>query len=80
VIDITAVLAARVRVLSSGKSNKNDRNDAYTVSLAALYGKDTVRVRAEDHATVLRVLSRRHTQRRIGARRVTGGLGQPAVA
>ena len=43
VIDIPAVLAARVRVLSSGTSNKNDPNDAYTVALAAVYGKDTVR-------------------------------------
>ncbi|MCB0979851.1 MAG: transposase [Acidimicrobiaceae bacterium] len=47
VIDIPAVLSARVRVLSSGTSNKNDPNDAYAVALAALYGKDTVRVRAE---------------------------------
>jgi transposase len=62
VVDIPAVLSARVRVLSSGTSNKNDPNDAYAVALAALYGKDVVRVRTEDHATVLRVLSRRHTQ------------------
>ena len=34
-------------MLSSGTSNKNDPNDAYAVALAALYGKDTVRVRAE---------------------------------
>lgn len=62
VIDIPAVLSARVRVLSSGTSNKNDPNDAYAVALAAMYSKERVRVRVEDHATVLRLLSRRHTQ------------------
>jgi transposase len=62
VVDTPAVLSARVRVLSSGTSNKNDLNDAYAVALAAMYSKDRVRVRVEDHATVLRLLSRRHTQ------------------
>ena len=62
VIDIPAVLASRVRVLSSGKSNKHDPNDAYSVALAALHTRSPIVVRVEDHATILRLLSRRHTQ------------------
>ena len=62
VVDIPATLAARVRVLSSERSNKNDPNDAYSVAVAALHAKQLVDVRVEDHATILRVLTRRHTQ------------------
>jgi transposase len=62
VVDIPAVLASRVRTLSSGRSNKNDPNDAYAVAVAALHAKELVEVRAEDHATILRLLSRRHNQ------------------
>jgi transposase len=62
VVDIPAVLASRVRTLSSGRSNKNDPNDAYAVAIAALHAKELVEVRGEDHATILRLLSRRHTQ------------------
>ena len=36
VVDVPAVLASRVRVLSSGRSNKNDPNDARAVAIAAL--------------------------------------------
>ncbi len=36
VLDVPATLAARVRVLSTGRSNKNDPNDAYSVAVAAL--------------------------------------------
>lgn len=62
VVDIPAVLASRVRVLSSGTSNKNDPNDAFAVAVAALHAKQLVEVRVEDHATILRLLTRRHTQ------------------
>ena len=61
VVDIPAVLASRVRVLSSGTSNKNDPNDAYSVAVAAWHAKQLVDVAVEDHATILRLLTRRHT-------------------
>jgi transposase len=62
VVDIPATLASRVRVLSTGRSDKNDPNDARSVAIAALRAPELVAVRVEDHATVLRLLSRRHTQ------------------
>ncbi len=36
VVDVPATLASRVRVLASGRSNKNDPNDALSVAVAAL--------------------------------------------
>ena len=36
VVDVPMVLASRVRVLGSGKSDKNDPNDARSVAIAAL--------------------------------------------
>ena len=62
VVDIPAVLASRVRVLSSGTSNKNDPNDAFAVAVAASHAKQLIQVRVEDHATILRLLTHRHTQ------------------
>jgi transposase len=60
VVDIPATLASRVRLLGSGRSDKNDSNDARSVAIAALRAPRLVPVRVED--TVLRLLSRRHTQ------------------
>jgi transposase len=62
VVDISAVLAARVRLLGSGRSDKNDPNDARSVASAALRSSSLTTVRVEDHATILRMLARRHTQ------------------
>jgi transposase len=62
VVDIPAMLASRVRLLGSGRSEKNDPNDARSVAIAALRAPTLVAVRVEDHATVLRMLARRHTQ------------------
>jgi transposase len=62
VVDIPAMLASRVRLLGSGRSEKNDPNDARSVAIAALRAPELVTVRVEDHATVLRLLSRRHSQ------------------
>jgi len=62
VVDIPATLASRVRLLGSGRSDKNDPNDARSVAIAALRAPELVAVRVEDHASVLRLLSRRHTQ------------------
>ncbi len=62
VVDVPAVLASRVRVLSSGRSDKNDPNDARSVAIAALRQPDLVRVRREDHTQVLRMLAKRHLE------------------
>jgi len=60
VVDVPAVLASRVRVLGSGRSDKNDPNDARSVAIAALRQPSLTRVRREDYAQVLRMLSKRH--------------------
>lgn len=62
VVDIPATLASRVRLLGSGRSEKNDPNDARSVAIAALRAPSLVAVRAEDHATVLRLLAQRYRQ------------------
>ena len=62
VVDVQPKLGARVRLLSSGTSNKNDPNDARSVAVAALRSPACHQVRADDHAVVLRVWSRRHRQ------------------
>jgi transposase len=62
VLDVQPKLGARVRLLSSGTSNKNDPNDARSVAVAALRSPVCHPVRADDHALVLRVWSRRHGQ------------------
>ena len=36
VLDVPPTLASRVRVLSTGRSEKNDPNDAFSVAIAAL--------------------------------------------
>jgi len=62
VIDVPPVLASRVRVLSSGKSDKNDPNDARSVAIAALRQPGLARVLREDHVQVLRILAKRHLE------------------
>ena len=62
VVDIPATLASRVRLLGTGRSDKNDPNDARSVAIAALRAAELVPVRVEDHASVLRLLARRHTE------------------
>jgi hypothetical protein len=62
VVDIPATFASRVRLLGTGRCAKNDPNDARSVASAALRAAELVAVRVEDHASVLRLLSRRHTQ------------------
>ncbi len=60
VLDVQPKLAARVRLLATGASNKNDPNDALSVAVAALRSRARREVGADDHAAVLRVWSRRH--------------------
>jgi transposase len=59
VLDVPATLAARVRLLGSGKSNKNDPNDALSVAVAALRAPRLATVERADHITVLRLLAKR---------------------
>jgi len=59
VFDVPPTLSARVRVLGTGKSQKNDPNDALSVAIAALRS-DLRLVVAEDHLAVLRLLWNRH--------------------
>jgi len=60
VVDVPATLSARVRVLGSGRSSKNDPNDALSAAIAALRHPSLRIVTTEDHATVLRMLAIRH--------------------
>jgi transposase len=60
VLDVQPKLGARVRLLATGASNKNDPNDALSVAVAALRSTTRRQVSADDHAAVLRVWSRRH--------------------
>jgi transposase len=62
VVDVPPVLASRIRVLSSGKSQKNDPNDARSVAIAALRRDGLAEVRREDDAAVLRMLAKRHRE------------------
>lgn len=62
VVDVPATLAARVRVLGTGKSNKTDPNDARSIAIAALRSSSLAPVRPADHATVLKMLARRNKQ------------------
>jgi hypothetical protein len=55
VLDVPATLASRVRVLASGRSNKNDPNDALSVAVAALRAPALRPVQIADHAEVLRL-------------------------
>lgn len=60
VLDVTPKLAARVRLLGSGATGKNDPNDARSVAVAALRSAACPPVRADDHAAVLKVWAKRH--------------------
>jgi transposase len=48
VVDIPATFASRVRLLGTGRSDKNDPNDARLVAIAALRAAELVPVRVED--------------------------------
>lgn len=65
VVDIPATLASRLRLLGSGRSEKNDPNDARSVAIAALRATELVPVRVEDHATVLRRRGTRQVPKRF---------------
>jgi transposase len=60
VLDVQPKLGARVRLLAAGDTNKNDPNDARSVAVAALRSPGVREVRADDHAAVLKMWSKRH--------------------
>ena len=60
VLDVPPKLAARVRLLQAGDTDKNDPDDALPVAVAALRSKARRQVLAEDHAAVLKVWAKRH--------------------
>jgi transposase len=60
VFDVPPMLASRVRLLGSGKSQKNDPNDARSIAIAALRSDRLRVVEPDDHGVVLRLLVKRH--------------------
>jgi transposase len=60
VCDVQPKLAARVRLLQTGRTGKSDPNDALSVAVAALRSTTRREVIADDHATVLKVWAKRH--------------------
>jgi transposase len=52
-------LAARVRLLAAGNTNKNDPNDARSVAVAALRSTGVREACREDHPAVLKIWSKR---------------------
>ena len=60
VFDVPPMLASRVRLLGSGRAQKNDPNDARSVAIAALRSDRLSLVRPDDHTRVLRLLAKRH--------------------
>jgi transposase len=61
VLDVPATLASRIRVLATGRSNKNDPNDAHSIAIAALRAPALRAVEPADHAEVFRLLSKRNS-------------------
>ena len=60
VYDVAPMLASRVRLMGSGRSQKNDPNDARSVAIAALCSDQLSVVGPDDHSRVLRLLAKRH--------------------
>jgi transposase len=60
VVDVPATLASRTRLLDSGRSSKNDPNDARSVAVTALRHRDLRAVRPAGYSELLRLLAKRH--------------------
>jgi transposase len=60
VVDVQPKLAARVRLLATESTNKNDPHDALSVAIAALRSPSPKQVSVEDHAAVMKLWARRH--------------------
>ncbi|MDH3260349.1 MAG: IS110 family transposase [Acidimicrobiia bacterium] len=63
VLDVPPMMASRVRVLGSGRSQKKDPNDARSVAIAALRHPGLRVVVEDDHTRVLGLLAKRHRGR-----------------
>ena len=62
VVDVPATLASRVRVLGTGRSDKNDPNDARSVAIAALRAPSLRSVAVADHAQARGAATTPHVQ------------------
>jgi transposase len=60
VLDVQPKLAARVRLLATESTNKNDPHDALSVAVAARRSPTPKVVTVEDHAAVMKLWARRH--------------------
>jgi transposase len=60
VVDVPATLAARTRLLGSGRSSKNDPNDALSVAVTALRHRELRAVAPAASCELLRLLAKRH--------------------
>jgi transposase len=60
VLDVPATLASRVRTLATGRSNKNDPNDAHSIAIAAQRAPMLRGVERADHSEVLRLFAKRN--------------------
>jgi transposase len=60
VLDVPAKLSARVRVLDNGHADKNDLHDARSAAIVGMRHRNLGVVAAENHASVLRILAKRH--------------------
>jgi hypothetical protein len=60
VLDVQRKLAARVRLLATESTNKNNPHDARSVAIAAMRTSKAKEVRAEDRAAVMKLWSKRH--------------------
>ena len=60
VVDVPATLAARTRLLGSGRSSKNDSNDALSVAVTALRHRELRAVVPAASCELLRLLAKRH--------------------
>jgi transposase len=61
VFNVPATLAARTRLLGSGRTSKSDPNDALSVAVTALRTAGLNQVRPVGHSEVLRLLAKRNT-------------------
>jgi transposase len=60
VLDVPPKLAARVRLLATGNTSKNDPNDARSAAVAALRSPGVREASRDDHAAVLKIWSKRY--------------------
>src|SRR3974377_746052 len=77
VLDVPPKLGARVRLLATGDTNKNDPNDARSVAVAALRSPSRRQGQPDHHAAVLKIWSKRY--RDLGRTRTQVVCRLPAV-